>query len=403
MIEQNERNIFKGIAQIFLQKLSEENISTPTEIQQLVIPQLLNKQSVVFSSQTGTGKTYAYLLPIVQTLYENPNLTRVLILSPTLELCAQIKTKADFLTAGLQNVNTALLVGSGNIKHQVETLKSEKPQILIGNTKRILQLSDQKKLNLHEINFVVLDEVDRLLSAELACDTKRILSFLRLQNQRRCSTNSVQTIYAACSATISNKITASIKDIMQSDFVLTQSKKNEILQQNITHIAIWCEARRKVDTLRSLLSALNPKRALVFTDRSDDVQNIVTKLQYHKKNAAGLYSGMDKKLRRNVMRQFIDGSVNILVSSDLAARGLDIPGINYIIETTVPQNADIYIHRAGRTARAGKKGIMISIGDEIEMHALQSIEKKLKLVVYPKVLYGGKLCSPDDIEWDDEE
>ncbi|GHT49331.1 DEAD/DEAH box helicase [Spirochaetia bacterium] len=412
-----------GIDQCLLQQLLKENIKTPTEIQQLVIPSLLQKQNVIFSSQTGTGKTYAYLLPILQNILYTASRNdatniplqqeKCLIIAPTLELCVQIKTKVDFLLEAFlpeSKLHCALLIGSGNIKHQIETLKLN-PCVIIGNTKRILQLSDMRKLNLREINFVVLDEADRLISAELVDDTKRILFSLGVRRSDSINTantaNATAPVYTACSATLSEKNIAAIKEVSgAAEFTVLRSGKNEILQQNITHIAIWCEERRKVETLRSLLAALKSRRTLVFTDKSDDVENMTAKLRYKThvyggrtiigKNVDGIYSGMDKTERRNVMKMFLDGSVSVLVSSDLAARGLDIPGIHYVIETTVPQDTDTYIHRAGRTARAGKKGTMISVGSEIDMRRLQSIEKKLHITVFPRVLFGGQLLPPDD-------
>ncbi|GMO50575.1 MAG: DEAD/DEAH box helicase [Termitinemataceae bacterium] len=396
-----------GIDSRILQKLATENIREPTEIQQLVIPLLLQKQNVIFSSQTGTGKTYAYLLPAIENAASGGH---CLIIAPTLELCVQIKNKVDFLLPSLDGehqIKSALLIGSGNIIHQISAIK-EGAQIIVGNTKRILQLSIQRKLNLKKINYIVLDEADRLVSSELYDETKEIIKKIsisqKLQNQ------SIANI--ACSATLNEKSIAAIKEVFaqrtesNAEFKIVRSGKNEILQQYITHIAIWCEERDKIATLRSLLVALKPRRALIFATRSEEVQNIVAKLQYKThssggrtiigKNVAGLYSGMDRRDRRDVMEAFKVGDVTVLVSSDLAARGLDISGIHYIIETSVSENIDVYIHRAGRTARAGKKGTMISIGSEIDMRRLQSIERKLQITVYPKVLYGGRLLSPDD-------
>ncbi|GMO36876.1 MAG: DEAD/DEAH box helicase [Termitinemataceae bacterium] len=383
-----------GLDSVFSKILSKENIYEATEIQKIVIPHLLEKNdNIIFSSQTGTGKTYAYLLPILQNITPNDE-TQVVIIAPTLELCAQIKTKTDFLLQGLAaekttaHINAVLLTGSGNIKHQVDALKKSKPEIIIGNTKRILQLAEQRKLRLSRTRFVVLDEVDRLISAELLDETAVLLSLIKNES----------LVCAACSATVSKRHIDQVQKLLGKDFVFKQSESSEILQNNISHFAIWSEERRKIETLRSFISAVDPKKALVFTDKSDDVCNIVSKLQYRKKSVGGIYSGMDKKERKLALENFIQGSFNILVSSDLAARGLDIPNIKYIIQLTVPENSDIYVHRAGRTARAGKKGIMVSIGAEKDLRHLQNIEKKLRIKVFPKVLYGGKLLAPEDLE-----
>jgi superfamily II DNA/RNA helicase len=320
---------------------------------------------------------------------QTPN-SRALILAPTLELCAQIKNEADNFADALPQefaIKTALVIGSGNIKHQIDVIKKEHPALVVGNTKRVLQLAQQKKLHLNTIDFLVLDEVDRLISPELFDETKNILRYLRRD-----------IVYAACSATLSQKNKDALADILGSNFVSTESDEQEILRNNITHLAIWSEARDKIQTLRSFLSVVKPKKALIFTDRAEDVSNIASKLQHHKHNVAALFSGIEKNERKAALDGFRSGAINILVSSDLAARGLDIQNINYVIQLSVPEDSEFYIHRAGRTARAGKKGTMATIGTEVEMRRLLAIEKKLRIKVFPKILYNGQLCAPEDFE-----
>ena len=173
---------------------------------------------------------------------------------------------------------------------------------------------------------------------------------------------------------------------------LLETDEQEILRDRISHWAIFSEARRKNQTLVSFLAAVKPKKTLVFTSRSNDAGKTASVLQHKKIAAAALFSGMDKKDRKEALERFRSGKASVLVSSDLAARGLDIPGISHVIALDVSGDRDSYIHRAGRTGRAGKKGIMVSIGDEIEMHRLAALEKKMGITVYPKELYGGKVC-----------
>ncbi|MDR2842256.1 MAG: DEAD/DEAH box helicase [Spirochaetaceae bacterium] len=384
-----EINFAEGLAPYFTKKLSQAAITKATAIQTLVIPRLLNNENIVFRSQTGTGKTYCYLLPVLQHLSQTETKTAIII-APTLELCAQIKKEADSILSSQDfenEIKTVLLTGNGNIKHQQESLKRDKPRLLIGNTKRILQLASQKKIHLQDAAYIVLDEVDKLISPELLDETQLLVSLLKKD-----------IAYTACSATISAKTKEKIQKLFNTSFSVIENDDQEILQNYITHIAIWSEPRRKIDTLRSFLAAVKPKKTLVFTDKGDEVQNIVSKLQFKKISASGLYSGIEKKERKLVMDNFCDNKIDVLVSSDLAARGLDFQDITYVIEMTVPQDSEIYIHRAGRTARAGKKGTMVSIGTDVEMHRLLAIEKKMHLTVYPKILYKGSLCKPEDIE-----
>jgi superfamily II DNA/RNA helicase len=179
-----------------------------------------------------------------------------------------------------------------------------------------------------------------------------------------------------------------------NSIVVEETKENEILRDKIEHWAFFCEERDKIKLLRSFLAALRPRKILIFTGRGAQVGNIVSKLQYHGISALGLFGDMDKKLRKQAMDDFRRGRCAALVASDLAARGLDIPGISHIISLDTGEDPDVYVHRCGRTARAGKRGVMASFGDEVEMRRLAKLEKKLGIVVYPKELYGGKLGTP---------
>jgi superfamily II DNA/RNA helicase len=188
---------------------------------------------------------------------------------------------------------------------------------------------------------------------------------------------------------------------------MVESAEHEILRERIEHWALFSEKRRKVQTLRSLLAALKAKRsrvkALVFTSRSDDAATVLSRLQYHHVSAAGLFGKVNGKPqssadRRAALDSFRGGGVDVLVSTDLAGRGLDIPGITHVIALDVPQDGEVYIHRCGRTARAGKRGIMVTIGDETQLRLLASLEKKLKIRVQPKELYQGRVCVPLPVE-----
>jgi superfamily II DNA/RNA helicase len=189
---------------------------------------------------------------------------------------------------------------------------------------------------------------------------------------------------------------------------LIESSDHEILRERIEHWAIFSEKRRRVQTLRSLLAALKNKsskskkhriKALVFTSKGDEAGKILSQLQYHHIPAAGLFGKMNKKPltsaeRKEALDLFRDGRIEALVSTDLAARGLDVQDVTHVIALDVPQDSENYIHRCGRTGRAGKRGIMVTIGDETQMRLLASLEKKLKIKVIPKELYGGQICAP---------
>ncbi|MDR2176896.1 MAG: DEAD/DEAH box helicase [Treponema sp.] len=408
-----------GVSPFFSSRLEERNIHRPTDIQQKIIPELLEGRSVAFRSATGTGKTFAYLIPLVQRLiagarpvpgtpggYAGP---AILVLAPTCELCSQIRAEADFLLgapalplgsqvsqedpagspAGGALPSTGLLIGSGNLKRQIETLKKDRPGVVAGNPGRILLLAKMGKLRFGALRSLVFDEGDRLAADDLRGETLELLEFI----SRNRKNESPGFVRAACSATLSLKNMEALLPFMGKDMMLVETDEREILRERIQHWAIWSESRRKAETLRSFLAAVKPAKALVFTGRSWDAEHIVSRLDHL--SAAALYGRMEKKRRREAVTAFRAGRIRVLVSSDLAARGLDIPGITHVIALDVPPEADLYTHRAGRTGRAGKRGVMVSIGDEVEMRRLALIEKRLGLTVYPKELYRGRIAAPD--------
>ncbi|MDD5812556.1 MAG: DEAD/DEAH box helicase [Treponema sp.] len=384
MNEKNDDITFSnlGLKESIIQILSKLDISTPSLIQQKTIPEVLQNKNVVFESETGTGKTFAYLLPLIQNL-ENckSNEDKIIILAPTYELASQIKLTASQVTS----LKASLFIGGTPIKRQIEVLK-DKPQIIIGNPSRILELIHLKKLKTSNVRALVLDEADRLVSVEIADETKKLISTIPCDAQ-----------FIACTATLNQNTKQTLKGLFSnlSEIILP---KEDILSKKITHYALFAESRDKISTLKSFILAENPEKLLVFTSRADQVENIAQKLQYKKVDCMALHAKTDKKERKAAIDRFRNGKCRILITSDLASRGLDIPGITHIVQMDLPSNEDFFVHRSGRTARAGKSGINVVIGDEYEMRKYAALEKKIGLKVYPKMLYKGKLVNPSDIQ-----
>lgn len=366
---------FEILSTNILQKLSENGITQATNVQNEVIPVIAAGKSVIFQSETGTGKTYAYLLPLVNKIEEDADTSklRVIICAPTFELASQINLAAKKIT----DRKTALLIGGAPLKRQFETLK-EKPQIVIGTAARLVELIRLKKLKVQDLYCAVFDECDRLLKKE---------SFEDTDNLRNCLPKECQII--GCSATINKAARIFFADAenikMQDEFILSK---------RIEHWAIYAELREKIDFLRKFLAAENPGKALIFTSRSDQVENIYKKLTYKHIDCAALYAKADKQERKSAIDRFRSGKCKILITSDLGARGLDIPDITHIIQMDLPEDDDFFIHRAGRTARAGKSGINVVIGDEFELRHYATLEKKFSLTVYPKQIRNGKVSNP---------
>ena len=370
----SQDSIFLQFSDEIQEKLKSLNITTPTSVQQNVIPTILENKNVIFQSETGTGKTFTYLLPIIKRIHETStnDAIKAIICAPTFELASQIKQAAMSVTS----LKTALFIGGAPIKRQIESLK-EKPQIIVGTTARLLELIKLKKIKTNNLNTIVFDESDRLIKKETIEDVYDLLKVIPQTTQ-----------IIACSATIDEKT----KKVFTGEVILMPQE--DVLKKNITHWAIYAEQRNKIDTLRKVILAEKPEKALIFTSRADQVENIYSKLTYKNIDCVALHAKADKQKRKSAIDKFKSGKIKYLITSDLAARGLDIPGISHVIQMDLPSDNDFFVHRAGRTARAGKKGINLVIGDEYEMNKYALLEKKLGIIVYPKEIYNGKITEP---------
>ncbi|HQL32222.1 MAG TPA: DEAD/DEAH box helicase [Treponemataceae bacterium] len=427
-----------SVPQNICEALARKGITEPTPVQQLVIPRISAGENIVFQSETGTGKTFCYLLPAFSRCMHSPATVspQVLIIAPTHELASQIKSEAVSLAAesGIP-LKTALCIGGAPIKRQAEMLK-EKPSILVGGPARIIELIRLKKLKTQGIEMLVLDESDRMLAPEMRDMVRELFSLVPQRTQ-----------YIACSATMSTYHVSLLEKMLpplpsvepsveptaetaaepaaetaaetpapiRSAAVRTSAKKTgehrlklvqlppeNVLKRNISHWAFWCEGRHKIETLRKFLVAVNPPKTLVFTAIAGQVENIAAQLAWRDIKVASLHAKMGKQERKQAIDSFRSGRVPVLVTSDLSARGLDIPDVTHVVQLDVNENEDFFIHRAGRTARAGKSGINAVFGDEKELRALARIEKRLGIVIYPKVLYGGVVRAPVESEGDTE-
>lgn len=376
-----------GISPRFLPLLEQRGIKAPTDIQAEAIQPILEGQDVRFRSATGTGKTLAYLLPLLSRLETAERRTASLvIIAPTSELCAQIRKEAAWLAEACSPpLRAALISGGANMTRQIDQLRQKRPEIIVGTAMRLSQLERMGKLKLTNATTLVLDEADRLCSVELLDSTRALAE--RMPRER-------QTI--ACSATLGPRAEALLAAMMKPSCLPIRCDDASILKNNIQHWAFFSERRKKIAQLRGFLRTPLEGKVLVFTAESGQVENIVSQLVHHGFMASGLFGDMDKVGRKKALDDFRSGRSKVLVTSDLAARGLDIPEVGYIVAFDVPEDDDIYAHRAGRTARAGGTGVMATFGDERELSRLAALEKRMGLTIYPKLLYSGSILAPND-------
>ena len=372
------KNAFTLLSENLNHKLESLEIKEPTAVQNEIIPRILEKKNVIFQSETGTGKTFAYLLPLIQNYGESDDEgtscdVRILIVAPTFELASQINQAAKQIT----EKKTALFIGGAPIKRQIETLK-EKPFLVIGTPARLVELIRLKKLKINALKAIVFDETDRLVRKELFEESDALRLLVPKETQ-----------VIACTATLNKQTKIFFAGI--ENVVLPAE---DVLRKRITHWAIYAENRDKIEMLRKFIAACDFQKILIFTSRADQVENIYSKLKFKKVDCMALHAKADKQLRKAAIDKFRSGKCKILITSDLAARGLDIANISHVIQMDLPEDEDFFIHRSGRTARAGKTGINVVIGDEYEMRKYAALEKKLGIVVYPKEIYDGKIVAP---------
>ncbi|SDE18409.1 DEAD/DEAH box helicase [Sporomusa acidovorans] len=369
-----------GLTPSLVQGLAKTGITKPTTIQTKVIPPVLAGKDLIGQSPTGTGKTLAYLLPLFQKLDTNKRETQAFILAPTHELAIQILRQIELLAehAGLA-VTAAPIIGDVNIMRQIEKLK-EKPHIITGSSGRILELVQKKKINSQTVKTIILDEVDRLLDDKNGDSVKAVIKTTQKDRQ-----------LLAFSATVPRAALERVTALMNDSVEILLSQDEADSKPDITHIYFVSEQRDKFELLRKIVHTIPIDRALVFINRSDDVELTVDKLKYHSLSAAGIHGRFVKEDRKKAMEGFRSGRLKLLVASDLAARGLDIPGIDFIINLDLPEDPAVYLHRAGRTGRAGKSGIAISLVTPREAALIPHYEKSLRIKIQPKQLAYGKV------------
>jgi superfamily II DNA/RNA helicase len=348
--------------------LSKQQISEPTPVQSAALPVLLAGKDAYLNAETGTGKTLAYLLPLMARIDPTQPATQVVIVAPTHELSIQIhRQSCDLARNAGRAIRSVLLIGGTATARQIEKLKS-KPHVVVGSPGRIVELIERGKLKTTYLRAIVVDEADRLLQDE---SLKWIRKIISLAPPAR------QLIFA--SATIE----AQTREVLAtlSPEAVTLSPGTAAVNENIQHLYLICEERDKPDILRKLLHAFDIPRSIVFVHRNEVAERVAAKLAHHKLAVADLSAGLDKLDRKHAMDGIRSGAINIMIASDLAARGLNIPAVTHVFNLDVPTTSNAYLHRVGRTARAGARGTAVSLLTEIEARLVRRYEQELGIIM----------------------
>ncbi len=355
-----------------LRAIEEENYRVPTPIQKQAIPHLLEKSDLLGCAQTGTGKTAAFALPILQRLAENRSRpqaksVRALILAPTRELAGQIGESFSIYGRHLK-LTQALVYGGVNPTQQIRALRKG-VDILVATPGRLLDLLQQRCLRLDKVEIFVLDEADRMLDMGFLPDVRRIHSQVPTDRQSM-----------LFSATLSEEIRQLTRTFLSDPVQVTVSPPSSTVD-NIDQRILFVDRENKRALLESVLKDKAIERVLVFTRTKHGANKIAKGLNKIRVKTEAIHGNKSQPARLQALEKFRSGKARVLVATDIASRGLDVDGITHVINYELPNEAESYVHRIGRTARAGADGVAISFCDAGERAYLRQIEKEINRVV----------------------
>ena len=370
-----------GVNQQICKAIAESGFKYPTEVQKESIPFLLNNDSDLISlAQTGTGKTAAFGIPAVQQVNLNNNNVQVIILCPTRELCIQIHRDLEFYSKYVDGMRLLAVYGGVNIQNQIKSLKKG-VHIIVGTPGRTKDLLNRKLLKLELVNRVVLDEADEMLSMGFKDELDFILDKTSVEKQTM-----------LFSATISKEVRNIAKRYMRDAKEISVSRINSSAK-NIQHFIYDVSSRNKYEALKRIAD-FNPNiYAIIFCRTKRHTKEITNKFILEGYNADAIHGDLSQNQREEVMQRFREKSLQILIATDVAARGLDVDDITHVINYSLPDDPEVYIHRSGRTGRAGKSGISIVISNKSEQRKIKLIEKKGAIKFqYRDVPSGNEIC-----------
>ncbi|NEV93418.1 DEAD/DEAH box helicase [Psychroflexus sp. YR1-1] len=367
-----------GLSESLVKAVSEQGYDTPTPIQSKAIPPVLKGKDVLASAQTGTGKTAGFTLPLLDILSQTPPLrnrpVRALILTPTRELAAQVHQNVKDYSKYV-DLRSTVIFGGVNQKSQVSTLRNG-VDILIATPGRLLDLNNQGLLSLSKVEILVLDEADRMLDMGFLRDIKKIMGLIPKQRQT-----------LLFSATFSREIRKLANEFLTNPVSVESTPENttvEAIEQQVYRVA----KEKKTDLLIKLITEGNWDQVLVFARTKHGANKLAKKLEAAKIGAAAIHGNKSQGARTKALAGFKSGSVKVLVATDIASRGLDIPLLPHVVNFELPNISEDYVHRIGRTGRAGASGLAVSLVSADETVFLRDIEKLIGSKIPMDILEG---------------
>jgi ATP-dependent RNA helicase DeaD len=370
-----------GLSSGLVQSVQLLGFETPTPIQEKAIPILLTgDRDFVGLAQTGTGKTAAFGLPLLGLIDEKSKDTQALVLAPTRELGLQITNDLETFTEKYKTFNIVAVYGGASISEQIRKVKRG-AQIIVATPGRLIDLIDRRAISLATVKYVVLDEADEMLNMGFKEDLDKILSYTPKEKKTW-----------LFSATMPREVRAIMKNYMADPFELTVGEQH-VGNVNIEHCYVTVQERDKYLVLKRILDFTPDIFGLIFCRTRIDTQRIAEMLMKDGYNADSLHGDLTQQQRDRVMMKFRQRTLQILVATDVAARGIDVEDITHVIHLNMPDEMEFYTHRSGRTARAGKKGISIALVSRNEMGRLKQIEKTMKASIKKMhIPTGAEVC-----------
>ena len=364
--------------------LADNKIIDMTEIQRQTYKHIMDNRDIIACSSTGTGKTLAYLIPIINRLKSNTHNIQAVVLVPTAELAIQVNNTLKDIFAHMDNTLTsAALIGDVNISRQIDSIKSNKPAIIIGTPNRIHQLISNRKIKVHEVKTLVLDEADKLFDKTFIQDVEAIRKSLMKFTQ--------VLLFSASVDKKTRTNTLCFKPIFID--INSNSGNTSQIPSTIKHISVISDRRERIETLRKIIKAVKPEKAIIFVNSKYDLEESLQKLEYHHYNVASIAGNKDNSAKKAAIENFRSGKIQLLIATDIAARGLQIDNIDTVINVNLPEDNKEYIHRCGRCGRNGNTGTCISIITDNELNKIKSYQKAFHINIVNKRLYQGKLVA----------
>ena len=361
-----------------LKAIGEMGFVSPTEIQKQTIPFIsTDTRDLIALAQTGTGKTAAFTLPILDMIDDGSRKIQLLVLCPTRELCLQITKDIINYSKYLKNIKTTAVYGGSSITDQIRSLR-EKPQIIVGTPGRVIDLINRKALDFSEIQWLILDEADEMLSMGFKEDLATIL---------RETPETKQTLLF--SATMNKEVERISKNYLTNPHRISVGSINEV-KKNIKHEYYVVGYRNKKEALKRLIDANPNQYSILFCRTRMETQEVADFLMQNGYAADALHGDLSQAQRDTVMKKFRLKNIDILVATDVAARGLDVDSLTHVIHFSLPDDPEVFVHRSGRTGRAGKDGISISLIKPEESRKLKQIKSVTKIDIVEKKIPTGK-------------